>query len=152
MPPLAVAALTFAIGGWWGLVWGFGVSTVLSWHGTFTINSLSHVFGRRPYATRDDSRNNALLALITLGEGWHNNHHHYQVSARQGFRWYQVDLTFYVLRALAAVHLIRDVHGVPDHVLAAAGRAAPAETPAASARAQLARLAEPPPPPPHPVA
>jgi stearoyl-CoA desaturase (Delta-9 desaturase) len=152
VPPAALAALTFALGGLWGLVWAFGVSTVMSWHGTFTINSLAHVFGRRPYPTRDDSRNNLALALLTLGEGWHNNHHHYQVSARQGFRWWQVDLTFYGLRALAAARLIWDVRGVPDHVRAAAGRGVPAEpAAAAAARAPLARLAEPPPPP-HPVA
>jgi stearoyl-CoA desaturase (Delta-9 desaturase) len=117
VPVVAVAALTFAIGGWFGLVWGFAVSTVLAWHGTFTINSLSHLFGTRPYATGDDSRNNAALAILTLGEGWHNNHHHYQVATRQGFRWYQIDITFYVLRALAAVGLVWDLHGVPRHVL-----------------------------------
>jgi stearoyl-CoA desaturase (delta-9 desaturase) len=117
LPPVAVALVTLAIGGWFALVWGFFVSTVLSWHGTFTINSLSHLFGARPYETTDDSRNNAVLALITLGEGWHNNHHHYQVAARQGFRWYQVDLTFYVLRALAVVGLVKDLHGVPKHIL-----------------------------------
>jgi len=116
VPPIAVGALTFAIGGVFGLVWGFAVSQVLAWHGTFTINSLTHLFGRRRYKTGDDSRNNWLLALVTLGEGWHNNHHHYQVSARQGFRWYEVDITFYVLRAFAAVGLIWDLHGVPDHV------------------------------------
>jgi stearoyl-CoA desaturase (delta-9 desaturase) len=117
VPPFAVALVTFAIGGWFALVWGFFLATVLSWHGTFTINSLSHLFGSRPYETTDDSRNNALLALITLGEGWHNNHHHYQVAARQGFRWYQIDATYYGLRALAAIGLVRDLHGVPAHIL-----------------------------------
>lgn len=116
LPPLAVGVLTYLVGGWYGLVWGFAVSQVLTWHGTFTINSLTHLFGKRRYATGDDSRNHWLLAIVTLGEGWHNNHHHYQVSARQGFRWYEVDLTFYVLRAFAAVGLIWDVHGVPDHI------------------------------------
>ena len=75
------------------LVWGFCVSTVVLYHATFTINSLAHRFGRRRYATRDDSRNNLWLALLTLGEGWHNNHHHYPASARQGFRWWEIDLT-----------------------------------------------------------
>jgi stearoyl-CoA desaturase (delta-9 desaturase) len=116
LPPIAVGVLTFAIGGVFGLVWAFAVSQVLAWHGTFTINSLTHMFGRRRYPTDDDSRNHWLLALITLGEGWHNNHHHYQVSARQGFRWYEVDLTYYGLRLLAAVGLIWDLHGVPDHI------------------------------------
>ncbi len=114
--PLAVGIATFAIGGWFGLVWAFVVPQVLCWHGTFTINSLSHVFGSRRYRTTDDSRNNLALALITLGEGWHNNHHHYQVAARQGFFWWEVDFTYYGLRALAAVGLIWDLHGVPAHV------------------------------------
>jgi len=116
VPPVAVGVLTFLIGGWWGLVWGFFVCQVLSWHGTFTINSLTHIFGTRRYTTDDDSRNHWLLALITFGEGWHNNHHHYQVSARQGFRWWEIDVTYYILRGLAAVGLIWDLHGVPDHV------------------------------------
>ena len=101
------------------LVWGFAVSQVLCWHGTFTINSLSHLWGGRRYATDDDSRNNPLLALITMGEGWHNNHHHYQVAARQGFCWWEIDCTYYVLRALAAVGLVWDLHGVPEHIVEA---------------------------------
>jgi stearoyl-CoA desaturase (delta-9 desaturase) len=121
LPGLAVGALTFAIGGTFALVWGFAVSQVLCWHGTFTINSLSHLFGSRRYATTDDSRNNLALALITLGEGWHNNHHHYQVAARQGFKWWEIDVTYYVLRALGAVGLVWDIHGVPDHVLTSDG-------------------------------
>jgi len=79
-------------------MWGFVVSTVLVYHATFSINSLSHLFGTRRYATDDDSRNNFLLALITLGEGWHNNHHHYQSSANQGFFWYEIDISFSILR------------------------------------------------------
>ncbi|HRC55134.1 MAG TPA: acyl-CoA desaturase [Kofleriaceae bacterium] len=114
--PVAVAVATFAAGGWFALVWAFAVTQVLTWHGTFTINSLSHLFGSRRYPTSDDSRNNLGLALLTLGEGWHNNHHHYQVAARQGFRWWEVDLTYYVLRALAMVGLIWDLHGVPPHI------------------------------------
>jgi stearoyl-CoA desaturase (Delta-9 desaturase) len=116
LPPLAVAALTYALGGFEVFVWGFCVSQVLCWHGTFTINSLSHLWGRRRYATDDHSRNNFVLALITLGEGWHNNHHHYQVAARQGFYWWEIDGTYYVLKLLAAVGLIWDLHGVPAHV------------------------------------
>jgi stearoyl-CoA desaturase (delta-9 desaturase) len=116
VPPLALAGLCFLVGGWSGLVWGFLVSTILCYHATFTVNSLCHLFGRRRYATGDESRNNLFVALLTLGEGWHNNHHHYQVSARQGFFWWEVDITYYVLRALAAVGLIWDLHGVPDHI------------------------------------
>ncbi len=118
LPLAAFGALTYVLGGWTGLVWGFCIGQVLCWHATYTINSLSHLWGARRYATSDDSRNNLLLALITMGEGWHNNHHHYQVAARQGFFWWEVDATYYVLRGLAAVGLIWDLHGVPDHIRA----------------------------------
>ena len=126
IPPVAVGTATFLIGGFWALVWAFAVSQVLTWHGTFTINSLSHLWGGRRYATDDDSRNNFVLALITMGEGWHNNHHHYQVSARQGFFWWEIDVTYYVLRAFAAVGLIWDLHGVPAHIRDSEEVAAPA--------------------------
>ena len=116
LPPIALGAATAAIGGFHAFVWGFCVAQVLCWHGTFTINSLSHLWGSSRYKTDDDSRNNLALALITLGEGWHNNHHHYQASARQGFYWWEIDVTYFVLRAFAAVGLIWDLRGVPDHV------------------------------------
>ena len=90
------------------LVWGFFVSTVVLFHATVTINSLAHRFGSRRFETRDDSRNNLWLALLTFGEGWHNNHHFFPGSVRQGFRWWEVDLTYYGLRLLAALGL---VHG-----------------------------------------
>jgi stearoyl-CoA desaturase (delta-9 desaturase) len=109
----------FVIGGWFGFVWGFLVSTVLLWHGTFTINSLTHVYGSRRYATTDESRNNAVLAAITLGEGWHNNHHYYQRSTRQGFFWWEIDATYIVLRAMALFGLVWDVHEPPAEVVAA---------------------------------
>jgi stearoyl-CoA desaturase (Delta-9 desaturase) len=101
------------------LVWGFFVSTVACYHGTYTINSLCHVWGRRRYATGDGSRNNFLLALITLGEGWHNNHHRYPMSARQGFYWWEIDLTYYGLRLLEMLGLIRDLKTVPPRIRAA---------------------------------
>jgi stearoyl-CoA desaturase (delta-9 desaturase) len=94
-------------------VWGFILSTVLLYHGTFCVNSLAHVWGKRRYATRDHSRNNALIALITLGEGWHNNHHHFPGSAKQGFYWWEVDFTYYGLRILAALGIIWDLKTVP---------------------------------------
>jgi len=86
-------------------------------HATVTINSLSHRFGSRRFETADDSRNNFLLALLTFGEGWHNNHHFYSSSARQGFRWWEVDLTWYGLRLLALLGLVRDLKPVPAWVL-----------------------------------
>jgi stearoyl-CoA desaturase (delta-9 desaturase) len=95
------------------LVWGFCISTVVLYQATFTINSLAHRFGRRRYATNDDSRNNAWLALLTFGEGWHNNHHHFPGAARQGFYWWEIDLTYYGLRVLAALGVIWDLRPVP---------------------------------------
>ena len=90
-------------------MWGFVVSTVLLYHGVFTVNSLCHLFGRRRYNTRDDSRNNWFVALITLGEGWHNNHHHYQSSANQGFFWWELDVSYYLLRLFGLLGLVWDI-------------------------------------------
>jgi stearoyl-CoA desaturase (delta-9 desaturase) len=113
IPPLALAALCLLAGGWSGLVWGFFVSTVLSHHATFAVNSLCHVAGRRRYATGDDSRNNLFVALVTLGEGWHNNHHHYQSSANQGFYWWEVDVSYYLIRLLGWVGLVWGIRTPP---------------------------------------
>ncbi len=113
---LAVAHPGLGTSGGQMLVWGFFVSTVACYHGTYTINSLCHVWGRRRYATGDESRNNFWLALVTLGEGWHNNHHRYPMSARQGFYWWEVDITYYGLRLLSALGLIWDLKPVPREV------------------------------------
>jgi stearoyl-CoA desaturase (delta-9 desaturase) len=104
-------------GAWQMLCWGYFLSTVVLIHATLTINSLAHRWGRRRYETRDDSRNNWCLALLTLGEGWHNNHHHYPGSVRQGFYWWEVDVTYYLLRAMNAVGLIYDLKAVPPALL-----------------------------------
>jgi stearoyl-CoA desaturase (delta-9 desaturase) len=125
-PGVIVLVLLLLAGGWTALVWGGLVSTVLLWHGTFTINSLAHLIGRRRYDTSDDSRNHWLLALITLGEGWHNNHHHYMTSANQGFRWWQLDVTFYGLVVLEKLGLIWDLRRAPAHIIAAAPLQRPA--------------------------
>jgi stearoyl-CoA desaturase (delta-9 desaturase) len=124
--PIALATALFLLGGWlertrpeFGtsaaqlLVWGFFVSTVVLFHATVTINSLAHRWGRRRFDTRDHSRNNWLLALLTFGEGWHNNHHHFPGSARQGFFWWEIDLTYYLLRLLSWVGLVWDLKPVP---------------------------------------
>jgi len=115
--PLALASLCFAVGGLSGLIWGFVISTVALWHSTYSINSLAHVWGTRRYDTPDDSRNNALLGLLTMGEGWHNNHHHFCASARQGFLWWEIDLTYYILRGLQAVGLVWELREPPAHVV-----------------------------------
>jgi stearoyl-CoA desaturase (delta-9 desaturase) len=98
------------------LIWGFFISSTLLLHGTLTINSLDHMFGSRRYDTPDTSRNNLILAIITLGEGWHNNHHHYAVSARQGFFWWEIDMTYYALLFLARLGIINNLRPVPDYV------------------------------------
>ena len=118
VPGVAWAGLMTAMFGWVnGLLWGFVVSSILTWHGTFTINSLCHVIGKRVYATTDTSKNSALLAALTLGEGWHNNHHFYQRSAAQGWRWYEIDVTYIVLRVLQVVGVVSNVAKPPQHVI-----------------------------------
>lgn len=97
-------------------VWGFFISTVFLLHGTLFVNSLAHTFGRQRFKTNDDSRNSFLLAIITLGEGWHNNHHRYASSARQGFYWWEIDVSYYILRILSWTGLIWDLRRVPEQV------------------------------------
>lgn len=131
IPPLILALVVMALGGIFNggtilamfstagfssLFIGFFLSTVILYHGTFSINSIMHKFGFQRYESNDESRNNLLLALMTLGEGWHNNHHYYEVAARQGFFWWEIDITYYILRGFAAVGLIRDLKGVPKHI------------------------------------
>ena len=128
--PLALALGLFGLGAWLEnaapylqtngmqlFIWGFVISTVLLYHMTFTVNSLAHVWGKRRFLTNDDSRNNPVIAIFTLGEGWHNNHHHFPSSARQGFYWWEIDLTYYGLKILSALGLIWDLSKVPVEVL-----------------------------------
>jgi stearoyl-CoA desaturase (delta-9 desaturase) len=115
--PWILGLVCLLVGGWGGLIIGFFLSTVLLWHGTFIVNSLAHVFGRRRFATPDTSRNSLFIALVTGGEGWHNNHHYLPASARQGLMWWEVDTTWYALRALAAVHVISDLKRPPARLL-----------------------------------
>jgi stearoyl-CoA desaturase (delta-9 desaturase) len=117
LPAALLALASWLIAGMPGLVVGFCWSTVGVWHATFSINSLAHVVGRRRYVTGDESRNNWLLALLTMGEGWHNNHHAYQVSVRQGFRWWEYDPTYYGLRVLSWIGLVWDLHVPPKAVV-----------------------------------
>jgi stearoyl-CoA desaturase (delta-9 desaturase) len=117
VPAVVLAGLCFLVAGWPGLVVGFVWSTVLVYHATFCINSLAHVRGSKRYVTGDDSRNNLLLAIFTMGEGWHNNHHAYQGSVRQGFKWWELDPTYYLLRALSWTGLVWDLKTPPEQVL-----------------------------------
>ena len=115
-------ALYFAFGPV-GLFYGYLLSTVLLWHGTFCINSVMHLFGRRVYATTDDSRNSFLFALVTMGEGWHNNHHWAPQSAAQGFHWWEVDASFYLLWLGERLGLVQGLHRRPRHFREAADSA-----------------------------
>ncbi len=117
VPAYLLAVLCFLIAGWPGLVVGFFWSTCLVFHATFCINSLAHVSGTKRYVTGDDSRNNWLLAIFTMGEGWHNNHHACQSSVRQGFRWWEYDPTFYLLKLLSWLGVIWDLKMPPTAVL-----------------------------------
>jgi stearoyl-CoA desaturase (delta-9 desaturase) len=108
--------LMFTSAGMSTLLIGFFLSTVILYHGTFSINSIMHKFGRQRYESHDESRNSLWLALLTLGEGWHNNHHYYETSSRQGFFWWEIDITWYILKLLSWTGLIWDLKGVPRHI------------------------------------
>lgn len=129
LPPAMLAGSAFLLGtvlqryapglgtsGWQMLICGFFISTVLLYHGTFTVNSLAHIFGKRRFATEDNSRNNLFVALITLGEGWHNNHHFYPSSERQGFYWWELDVSHYTLRALSWLGIVWDLRTPPPNL------------------------------------
>ena len=116
VPPLVLAAAMFLIGGLPWLVWGFCLPTMTLAHATFAINTVNHMFGSRRFNTVDESRNNVLTAIFAAGEGWHNNHHRYQRSARNGFYWWEFDLTWYVIRAMAVVGAAWDVQRVPKRI------------------------------------
>lgn len=132
VPPVTLAIVVTAIGAWVNggspllmfthfglstLFIGFFLSTVILYHGTFSINSIMHHFGRQRYESNDESKNSLWLALLTLGEGWHNNHHYYEVTAKQGFFWWEIDFTYYGLKVLSWLGLIWDLKGVPKHIL-----------------------------------
>jgi len=131
VPPIFLAGATYGLGelldyympsldtsGFQLLVYGFIISTVLLYHGTFTVNSLAHVFGKRRFETNDDSRNNWFISLITLGEGWHNNHHRFPSSERQGFYWWEFDVSHYVLKILSWFRIVWDLRVPPQRVYA----------------------------------
>jgi len=118
LAPSILAITLFWIGGAQLLVWGFFISTVVLFHCTCLINSAAHIFGRKRYPTKDSSRNSLLLALITFGEGWHNNHHYYPASVRQGHSWWEIDITWYGLLLLERLGVVRGLKGVPARVYA----------------------------------
>jgi stearoyl-CoA desaturase (delta-9 desaturase) len=120
VPPLLLAALLYLTGGMPWLVWGFCLPTMTLAHATFAINTVNHLWGSRRFETVDESRNNPITAFFAAGEGWHNNHHRYQRAARNGFYWWELDLTWYAIRAMAALGLAWDVQRVPERVYAEA--------------------------------
>ncbi len=127
--PITLAVFVSLLGMWLGaaypdlhtsgfqmFLWGFCVSTTLLYHGTFVINTLTHMYGSRRFKTEDDSRNSLVLALITMGEGWHNNHHRYPGSEKQGFYWWEIDLSHYVLKILSWMGLVWDLRTPPERI------------------------------------
>jgi len=114
--------LMSGLGGGAALAWGLALSTVLLFHATFSINSLAHLWGSRRFRTPDHSRNNPVLALITLGEGWHNNHHRFAAACRQGFRWWELDITWLILLGFRLLHIVRDMRPWPRDLRAEVGR------------------------------
>lgn len=134
--------------GWQMLVWGFFISTVFLFHGTCTINSLAHLIGRKRYDTTDQSKNSFFLAIITMGEGWHNNHHHYPAATRQGFYWWEIDMTYYILRGFEKLGIIWDLNPVPEahrdrNQIASAGEAKPAPKPERESQISILGIPEP---------
>lgn len=126
IPPMALALATFlfgllmtgtAMGGFTYFLWGFCLSTVILYHTTFAINSFCHLLGSRRYETGESSRNSFILAILTLGEGWHNNHHYYPHCARQGFFWWEFDPTYYVIKLLKAVRIVHEIKEPSKRVL-----------------------------------
>ena len=109
LPTLSFAILIFAIGGISGFVWGYLLTIICLYQASYCVNSLAHVYGTRRFETDDHSRNNVFLAIITLGEGWHNNHHHCKSSCRQGYKWWEIDMTFYLLTVLSWVRIVKDI-------------------------------------------
>jgi stearoyl-CoA desaturase (delta-9 desaturase) len=135
VPPILLGAACFFLGVWLEyaypaletnglqmLTWGFFISTVLLYHGTFCINSFTHLIGKRRFPSTDCSKNHWFLALITLGEGWHNNHHYYPGSERQGFYWWEIDISHYILVVLSWFGLVWNLRTPPERVYAAAGK------------------------------
>ena len=132
IPPVVLMAIVMVLGGIYNgggidatfsvpgglstLLIGYFLSTVVLYHGTFSINSLMHKLGRKRYDSGDESKNSAILALVTLGEGWHNNHHYYESSTRQGFFWWEFDITYYLLKLMSWVGLVWDIQEVPKHI------------------------------------
>ena len=148
LPPLLLAFGLYGLGallavcgvattGLQMLIWGMFISTVAVYHVTYLVNSATHVIGRRRYETKDDSKNSMIVALLTFGEGWHNNHHYYPNSVRQGFFWWEIDITWYVLKMMAGLGLVWEMRTVPQRVLNGQLKKAPVPAVAESVATQV---------------
>ncbi len=120
LPLVVLGVGLFAIGGWPMLVWGVFLRVVFNLHATWLVNSATHMWGSRRFVTRDDSTNNWLVALITFGEGWHNNHHAHPRAARHGLTWYEIDINWYGIRTLQVLGLARGIRLISKEQIAAA--------------------------------
>ncbi|MCA1592933.1 MAG: fatty acid desaturase [Acidobacteria bacterium] len=109
LPLVVVGVLLFALGGWSLLMWGIFMRVTVGWHATWLVNSATHMWGTRRFETNEDSTNNPVVALLTFGEGWHNNHHAYPRAARHGFAWYELDVNWMGIRALQLLGLAHDI-------------------------------------------
>lgn len=114
--------------GWQLVVWGMFVSTIAVYHVTYLVNSATHLIGSRRYQTKDDSKNSMIVALLTFGEGWHNNHHYYPNSTRQGFFWWEIDITYYILNFMSMLGLVWELKGVPERIMYPKPKVAPVPT------------------------
>jgi sn-1 stearoyl-lipid 9-desaturase len=114
VPTVIAGGVLMLIGGWTMVLWGIFLKTVIGWHFTWLVNSATHLWGTRRFETRDDSRNNALIAAVTFGEGWHNNHHAYPRSARHGLSWYQIDANWIQIRLLEMLGIVKDVYAYSE--------------------------------------
>lgn len=110
LPVIGLAAILFAFGGFPMVLWGICLRVVVGLHATWLVNSATHMWGRRRFATRDDSRNNWWVALLTFGEGWHNNHHAHPTSARHGLTWYEFDISWIQIKLLKVLGIARSIH------------------------------------------
>jgi stearoyl-CoA desaturase (delta-9 desaturase) len=116
LPTILLALACYFYGGWSMLVIGYFLSSLLVYHVTWSINSINHIWGNVRYKTTDTSKNNWFMSIISLGESWHNNHHYYQNSTRQGFFWYEIDITYYILKFLSLFHIVWKLNPVPEKI------------------------------------
>lgn len=117
IPGLAMAALCFAIGGWSGVVIGYCMCVAFIFQVTFAVNSIGHLYGQQRFETGEGSRNNFVLGYLAMGDGWHNNHHRAPTSARHGFAWYELDMSYLTIQIMRRLGIVWDVKQPPANLL-----------------------------------